>query len=67
MIILQLYLSLGALVKHIDVKFYFVEEDVAESLILVKHTPTTSMLTYPLTKSLPIYMFQEHVSRMILL
>ena len=67
MIILQPYLSLGTLVEHIDVKFYFVEETVAESLILVEHTLTTSMLTDPLTKILPICVFQEHVSRMRLL
>ena len=30
--------------KHIDVNFFFVKEKVAESLISVKHTPTTSML-----------------------
>ena len=29
--------------KHIDVKFFFVKEKVAESLISVEHTPTTSM------------------------
>ena len=37
--------------KHIDVKFYFVKEKVVESLISVKHTPTTSMLVDPLTKT----------------
>ena len=36
--------------KHIDVKFFFVKEKVAESLISVEHTPTTSMLANPLTK-----------------
>ena len=43
--------------KHIDVKFYFVKEKVVESLISVKHTPTTSMLADPLTKGLPICVF----------
>ena len=50
--------------KHIDVKLFFVNEKVAESLISVEHTPTTSMLANPLTKGLPICVFQEHVTRM---
>ena len=50
--------------KHIDVKFFFVKEKVAESLISVEHTPMTSMLADPLTKGLPICVFQEHVTRM---
>ena len=45
--------------KHIDVKFFFVKEKVVESLISVEHTPTTSMLADPLTKDLPICVFQE--------
>ena len=53
--------------KHIDVKFFFVKEKVVESLIPVEHTPTTSMLADPLTKGLPICVFQEHVTRMGLL
>ena len=53
--------------KHIDVKFFFVKEKVAKSLIIVEHTPTTSMLVDPLTKGLPICVFQEHVTRMGLL
>ena len=53
--------------KHIDVKFYFVKEKVAEFLISVEYTPTTSMLADPLTKGLSICMFQEHVTCMGLL
>ena len=53
--------------KHIDVKFFFVIEKVVESLISVKHTLMTSMLVDPLTKGLPICVFQEHVTRMGLL
>ena len=48
--------------KHIDVKFYFVKEKVTESLISVEHTLTISMLADPLTKGLPICVFQEHVT-----
>ena len=50
--------------KNIDVKFYFIKEKVAESLISVEHTPMTSMLADPLTKDLPICVFHEHVTRM---
>ena len=53
--------------KHIDVKFFFVKEKVAESLISVEHMPMTSMLADLLTKSLLICVFQEHVTRMGLL
>ena len=49
--------------KHVDVKFFFVKEKVAKSLILVEHTPTTSMLVDPLTKGLPICVFQVNVTR----
>ena len=53
--------------KHIDVNFFFVKKKVAESLILIDPTPTTNMLEDPLTKDLPICVFQEHVTRMGLL
>ena len=48
-------------------KFFSVKEKVVESLISVEHMPMTSMLANPLTKGLPIYVFQEHVIRMGLL
>ena len=48
--------------KHIDMKFFFVKEKVVESLILVEHMLMTSMLADPLTKSLPICLFQESVT-----
>ena len=52
--------------KHIGVKFFFVKENL-ESLISVKHTPTTSMLADPPTKGLPICVLQEHITHMGLL
>ena len=60
MIIPQLLLSprtLGSRSKHIDVKFYFVKEKVAESLIDIEHMSTKGMLADPLTKGLPIVVF----------
>ncbi|KAL5581198.1 hypothetical protein UlMin_013640 [Ulmus minor] len=53
--------------KHIDVKFYFVKVKVAEGLISVEYMSTNNMLANPLTKGLPIFVFQEHVSHMGLL
>ena len=74
MIIPQLYLSLGIVGTLLAPStlmssffFFFVKEKVAESLISIEHTPTASMLADPLTKDLPICVFQEHVPRMELL
>ena len=53
--------------KHIDVKFYFVKEKVAKSLIDIEHMSTKGMLADPLTKDLPIVVFHKHVSQMGLL
>ena len=53
--------------KHIDVKFFFVKEKVTKSLISIEHMPMTSMLADPLTKGLPICVFQEHFTNMGLL
>ena len=53
--------------KHIDAKFYFVEKKVAKSLISIEHMSTMRMLANILNKGLPIYVFQEHVTRMGLL
>ena len=53
--------------KHINVKFNFVKEKVVESLIDIEHMLTKGMLADPLTKGLPIVVFQEHVSQMGLL
>ena len=50
--------------KHIDMEFFFNKEKVAESLISIEHMPMTSMLADPLTKGLPICVFQEHVTQM---
>ena len=53
--------------KHIDVKFYFVKEKVAESLTDIEHMSTKGMLANPLTKGLLIVVFHEHVSQIGLL
>ena len=45
--------------KNIDIKFYFVKEKVAKSLINVEYTPTGNMFTDPLIKGLPICVFKS--------
>ena len=53
--------------KHIDIKYCFVKEKFAETLIAIEYTSTTSMLADPQTKGLPICVFAEHVARIGLL
>ena len=53
--------------KNINVKYFVVKKKVEEGLITVVHTPTYSMVADPLTKALPVGIFEEHVSRMGLL
>ena len=45
----------------------FVVVSFSRSTSHSKHTPMTSMLANPLTKGLPICVFQEHVTHMRLL
>ena len=53
--------------KYIDVKYFVVREKVEEGLISVVHMPTYIMVVDPLTKALPVGIFDEHVSHMGLL
>ena len=57
--------TLGA--RYINVKYFVVRKKVEEGLITVVHTLTYSMVVDPLTKALPISIFEEHVSLMGLL
>ena len=50
-------------VRYIDVKYFLVKEKVEKGLITVVHTLTYSMVANPLTKALPVGIFEEHVSR----
>ena len=50
-------------VTYIDVKYFLVQEKVEEGLIIVVHMLTYSMVANPLTKALPVGIFEEHVSR----
>ena len=54
-------------VRYIDVKYFVVKGKVEEGLITIVHTSTYSMVADPLTKALPVGIFEEHVSRMGLL
>ena len=55
--------SSGA-VKHIDIKFYVVKEQVQDQIICLEHIRTNKMLADPLTKGLPPYVFREHLAGM---
>ena len=44
-----------------------IKENVEEGLITIVHTPNYSMVVDPLTKALPVGIFEEYVSYMRLL
>ncbi|XP_057994368.1 secreted RxLR effector protein 161-like [Hevea brasiliensis] len=50
--------------NHFDVKFLFVREKIHESHTRIEHITTDRMIADPLTKSLPISVFQKHVGHM---
>ena len=50
--------------KHFDIKYLFVREKVREFQTRIEYTATGHMLAYPLTKGLPIGVYQRHVTHM---
>ena len=54
-------------VRYTDVKYFVVKEKVEEGLITIVHTLNYNMVADPLTKALPVGIFEEHVSCMGLL
>ncbi|XP_058008123.1 secreted RxLR effector protein 161-like [Hevea brasiliensis] len=50
--------------KHFDVKFLFVREKIRESQTRIEYITTDRMIADPLTKTLPISVFQKHVAHM---
>ena len=55
--------SSGA-VKHIDIKFYVVMEQVHDQTICVEHVRRSKMLANLLTKGQPPKVFREHLAGM---
>ena len=55
--------SSGA-VKHIDIKFYVVKEQVQDQTICLKYISTKKILADPLSKGLPPNVFREHLAGM---
>ena len=53
--------------KHFDIKYLFVREKVREFQTRIEYTATGHMLADPLTKGLPIRVYQRHVTHMCLL
>ena len=50
--------------KHFDIKYLFVREKVREFQTRIEYTATEHMLADPLTKGLPIGVYQRHVTHM---
>jgi hypothetical protein len=50
--------------KHIDIKYYVVEDKVRDHIINLEHISTEKMLADPFTKGLPPNVFIEHVAGM---
>ena len=50
--------------KHFDIKYLFVREKVRECQTRIEYTATGHMLADPLTKGLPIGVYQRHVTHM---
>ena len=56
--------KLSGAVKHIDLKFYVVMEQVHDQTICVEHVRRSKMLANPLTKGQPPNVFREHLAGM---
>ena len=55
--------SSGA-IKHIDIKFYVIKEQVQDQTICLEYIRTNKMLADPLTKGIPPNMFRERLAGM---
>ena len=53
--------------RYIDLKYFMVKEKVEKGPITIIPKSTYNMVADPLTKALPLGIFEEHVSRMGLL
>jgi hypothetical protein len=50
--------------KHINIKYYVVEEKIEDHTISLEHISTKQILADPFTKGLPPNVFKEHVADM---
>jgi hypothetical protein len=51
-------------VKHINIRFYVVKEEIQNQTISLEHINTKKMITDPLTKGLSLNVFREHLADM---
>ena len=58
------YNKLSGAVKHIDMKFNVVKEQIQDHIISLEHVSTKKLLADPLTKGLPPNVFREHLAGM---
>ena len=47
--------------KHIDLRYHFIRDMVAQKEVILKHIPTTRMIADPLTKPIAKESFMVHV------
>jgi hypothetical protein len=52
--------------KHINIRFYIVNEKIQDQTIILEHISTKKMIADPLTKGLPPIVFREHLVSMAL-
>ncbi|KAL0553776.1 hypothetical protein IC582_007680 [Cucumis melo] len=50
--------------KHMELKYFFVKEEVQTQRVSIEHISTKLMIANPLTKGLPPKTFNDHVERM---
>jgi hypothetical protein len=50
--------------KHINVRFYVVEEKMQDQTINLEHISTKKVIVDPLMKGLPLSVFREHLADM---
>jgi hypothetical protein len=51
-------------VKHVNIEFYVVKEEIQDQTISLEHISTKKMIVNPLTKGLPPSVFREHLAGM---
>lgn len=50
--------------KHIDTRYHFIRDSIAQGQVVLRHVPTSDMVADPFTKPLRRDLFQRHVSSM---
>ena len=51
----------GSRSKHIDIKYFWVRENIKRNEVFIEHISIELMIADPITKGLPIKLFKSHV------